>query len=48
VPLGELQGDGVPCPACGVVVPADEQIDAAVERRLPAERKALKPKFGGL
>ena len=36
-------------PACGAEVPVtEEQIDAAVERRMRSERKSMKPKFGGL
>jgi len=48
VPFDELEADSVPCPACGAAVPVtEEQIDAAVERRMRADRKAMKPKFGG-
>lgn len=46
VPFGEISGDSVPCPECGARVPVtEEQIDAAVERRMRAERKALRPEF---
>lgn len=49
VAFGELTGDSASCPACGAAVPVtEEQIDAAVDRRMRAERKALKPKFRGL
>ena len=48
VPFADLQADRVPCPACGAAVSVtEEQIEAAVERRMRAERKAMKPKFGG-
>jgi len=49
VPFAELKERAARCPACGVPVPiTEERIDEAVERRMRAERKALKPKLGGL
>jgi len=49
VPFCELQGDSLRCPECQAeVAVTEEQIDAAVERRMRSERKSMKPKFGGL
>ena len=48
VAFGDLKGSRFSCPECGAEIPVtEEQIDAAVERRLRAERKAMKPKLGG-
>lgn len=49
LPLSELKADFARCPACNTAVPVtEEQIDAAVERKMLSERKSMKPKFGGL
>jgi len=49
VPFSDLKADSTPCPECGAEIPVtEEQIDAAVERRMRAQRKVMKPKLGGL
>ncbi len=47
--FSELEGHSARCPACGAAVPVtEERLEAVVERRMQAERKASKPKFRGL
>jgi Zn ribbon nucleic-acid-binding protein len=47
MPFSEISGEHGCCPECGAPVPVtDEQIDAAVEKRIRSDRKAMKPKFG--
>ena len=49
VPFSDLKADSAPCPECGDEIPVtEEQIDAAVERRMRAQRKVMKPKLGRL